>query len=147
MRGGARRRSIACMNCVEHCLELGRRHVVSLLAGLALAGCGGGVYLEFGDDDDLPPVVELAAASSSAPAGGTVRLVAAAADEYGIDHVSFYRYDGNTAVRLGSDSSPPYDWDLLVPADGRGTVTVFARAVDDWGNAASSNLVSIAITP
>lgn len=121
--------------------------LAAVMTSVALASCGGGVYLEFGDEDDLPPVVELAAASSSAPAGSTVRLVAAAADEYGIDHVSFYRYDGNTAVRLGSDSSPPYDWQLLLPEDGRGSVTVFARAVDDWGNRADSNLVSIAVTP
>lgn len=114
---------------------------------MLLAGCGGGVYLDFGDVDDLPPVVELAAATTAASAGDTVRLVAAAADEFGIDHVSFYRYDGNTAVRLGSDDAPPYDWQLLVPADGRSSVTVFARAVDNSGNVADSNLVSIAITP
>lgn len=123
--------------------------VVSLGFGLSLglAGCGGGVYLEFGDEDDLPPVVELAVASTTAPAGSTVRLVAAAADEYGIDYVSFYRYDGNTAVRLGSDTSAPYEWALRVPDDGRGSVTVFARAVDEAGNRADSNLVSIAVTP
>jgi hypothetical protein len=112
-----------------------------------LAGCGGGVYLEFGDFDDLAPVVELAAATQSAFAGDSLQLVAAAADENGIDHVSFFRFDGNTAVRLGSDESPPYDWQLLVPADGRTSVTVFARAVDNAGNTNDSNLVTISITP
>lgn len=116
-------------------------------AGVVMAGCGGGVYLEFGDGDDLPPVVDLSAASSSARAGDSVRLAAAAADENGIDHVSFYRYDGNTAVRLGSDDSPPYDWQLLVPADGRSSVTVFARAVDNADNVADSRWVTISITP
>jgi Bacterial Ig domain len=120
---------------------------LALLASVSLAACGGGIYLEFDDYDDLPPVVELAASSRSAFAGDSVRLVAAAADENGIDHVSFYRYDGNTAVRLGTDGSSPYEWQLLVPADGRSSVIVFAHAVDNAGNAADSNLVTISITP
>jgi hypothetical protein len=105
------------------------------------------VYLEFGDHDDQPPVVDLSAASSSARAGESVRLAAAAADDNGIDHVSFYRYDGNTAVRLGSDSASPYEWSLQLPSDGRTSVTVFARAVDRWDNAADSKFVTIGITP
>jgi len=123
------------------------RHAALALSAVLLAACGGGVYLQFGGVDDLPPVVELAAASLSAPAGSSVRLAAAAADENGIDHVSFYRYDGNTAVRLGSDSFSPYEWQLLVPSDGRASVIVFARAVDDAGNVADSKLVTISITP
>jgi len=127
-------------------LPLWTHRTLAWSAGVVMAGCGGGVYLEFGDDD-LPPVVDLSASSSSARAGDSVRLAAAAADENGIDHVSFYRYDGNTAVRLGSDDSPPYDWQLLVPADGRSSVTVFARAVDNADNVADSRWVTISITP
>jgi len=121
-------------------------HTLAWSACVVMAGCGGGVYLDFGGDD-LPPVVDLSAASSSARAGDSVRLAAAAADENGIDHVSFYRYDGNTAVRLGSDDSSPYDWQLLVPADGRNSVTVFARAVDFADNVTDSRWVTISITP
>ncbi len=128
-------------------LQRWRYRTLAVLASVLLAACGGGIYLEFDDFDDLPPVVELAASSLSAFAGDSVRLIAAAADENGIDHVSFYRYDGNTAVRLGSDSFSPYDWQLLVPADGRTSVIVFARAVDNAGNVADSNLVTISITP
>jgi len=76
-----------------------------------------------------------------------VRLVAAAADESGIDEVRFYRYDGNSAVRLGTDGSSPYDWQLQVPADGRASVTVFARAFDEAGNSNDSNRITIAIAP
>jgi len=127
-----------------------RRRVPAWLAGVLLsllsAGCGGGVTFFLGGDD-LPPVVDLAAASLSVPAGTSVRLAAAAADESGIDHVSFYRYDGNTAVRLGSDVSPPYEWQFFAPTDGRTSVIVFARAVDVAGNAADSGLVTISITP
>jgi hypothetical protein len=123
------------------------RRLPCLAASFALAGCGGGVYLEFSDFDDLPPEVSLAAASASAPAGSRVRLVAAAADESGIERVAFYRYDGNTAVRLGSDGAAPYEWSLVVPADGRASVSVFAEAVDNEGNRNDSALVDIAILP
>jgi hypothetical protein len=117
------------------------------MAALLIAGCGGGVSFYFDDWDDLAPAVDLAASSTSAPAGASVHLAAAAADESGIDRVSFYRYDGNTAVRLATDTSAPYAFDFIVPADGRASVTVFAHAVDNAGNAADSNLVTIAITP
>jgi len=128
-------------------LQRWHHRTLAVLASVMLAACGGGIYLEFDDYDDLPPVVELAASSLSAFAGDSVRLVAAAADENGIDRVSFYRYDGNTAVRLGSDGFSPYDWQLLVPADGRSSVIVFARAFDNAGNATDSNLVTISIAP
>lgn len=128
-------------------LQACRKRALTVLACGVLASCGGGVYLELGDYDSLPPVVDLAAAAVSARAGDSVRLIAAAADENGIDEVRFYRYDGNTAVRLGSDGFSPYDWQLLVPADGRTSVIVFARAFDNAGNAADSNLVTISITP
>jgi len=131
------------MSLLQRC----RHPLLAVMASMLLGACGGGIYLEFGDDDYLAPVVDLAAASLSAQAGQSVRLVAAAADENGIDHVSFYRYDGNTAVRLGSDNAPPYDWQLLLPSDGRTSVIVFARAVDEAGNVADSNLVTISITP
>lgn len=135
------------MNMLQRLHHRTRAAVAGVWVAALLAGCGGGIYLDFGDFDDLAPVVELAAGSQSAFAGDSVHLVAAAADENGIDHVSFFRYDGNTAVRLGFDSSSPYDWQLLVPADGRTSVTVFARAVDNAGNTNDSNLVTISITP
>jgi len=123
------------------------RAAAALVAAALLSACGGGIWIGIDDFDDQPPAVELAAASTSAPAGSVVRLVAAATDDSGVDRVHFYRYDGNTAVRLGSDSSAPYEWQLLVPSDGRASVTVFARAVDEWDNAADSALVTITITP
>ena len=134
------------MNPSQRLSSLALRLSSMAAACAAVAGCGGGLYLEF-DDDNLPPEVSIAAASASAPAGGSVRLVAAAADESGIDRVSFYRYDGNTAVRLGTDTAAPYEWVLSVPNDGRTSVTVFAEAVDREGNRQDSALLSIAIAP
>lgn len=113
-----------------------------------LAGCGGGFFLDIGGSfDSDPPSVSLAAASTTVQAGQTLRLVAAAADESGIDAVAFCRFDGNTAVLLGSDGREPYEWQTTVPNDGRSVLTFFARATDGVGNRADSALVSVAVVP
>jgi hypothetical protein len=120
------------------------------LAGAALlTACGGGFYVEWSDgiDVDGPPSVQLVASSSAVPAGGSVRLSAAASDESGIDEVRFYRLDGLSSVLLGGDSFPPYEWTLTGPSDGRSTVRVYARAVDNNGNAADSDVLSLDVTP
>ncbi|MBX3604477.1 MAG: hypothetical protein KF788_04365 [Piscinibacter sp.] len=113
----------------------------------ALAACGGGLYIGFGDGDYGPPSVSLAAAATTVQAGTTVRVVAAAADENGIDEVAFYRLDGNTAVRLGSDGSAPYEWQVAVPSDGRTTLHLFARATDGVGDRADSDELVLTVVP
>jgi hypothetical protein len=120
------------------------------LAGAALlTACGGGFYVEWsnGFDDDGPPSVQLVASSTSVQAGGSVRLAAAASDESGIDEVRFYRLDGGGAVLLGGDSFSPYEWTLTGPTDGRSTVRVYARAIDNDGHAADSSVLSLDVTP
>jgi Bacterial Ig domain len=122
----------------------------ALIAAVALAGCGGGfsLYIDGSDFDEYwPPSVSLAAAQTTVLAGQTVRLVAAASDESGIDSVAFYRLDGGTSVLLGSDGNEPFEWNAVAPADGRDTLVVFARATDNAGNRADSATVSIAISP
>lgn len=116
---------------------------------LLLAGCGGGLYLGWGDCcDSGAPSVSITTAQTSVAAGGSLHVVAAAADnESGIDEVAFYRVDGGIDTRLGSDGSAPYAWDVPVPADGRSSVSVFARARDGAGNTADSNRLTIAVTP
>ena len=114
----------------------------------ALAGCGGGFYLGIdGSFDNTPPSVSLAAGASSVQAGQSLRVVAAAADDSGIDRVAFYQLDGNTAVLLGSDGREPYEWNVLVPSDGRGELTLFARAYDWDGNRADSARVVVTVLP
>ncbi len=118
-----------------------------LAAALALAGCGGGLWIGIGDDFDDPPAVSLTASAIDAPAGATISLLAAAADADGIDVVEFYRFDGGSARRLGSDRQPPYQLSVVVPTDGRGVLRVFARAYDFNGHAADSDVLAITITP
>ena len=116
---------------------------------MLLAGCGGGLYLGWGDCcDSGAPSVSITTAQTSVAAGGSLHVVAAAADnDSGIDEVAFYRVDGGIDTRLGSDGSAPYAWDVPVPADGRSSVSVFARARDGAGNTADSNRLTIAVTP
>lgn len=123
--------------------------LLSLAAPLLLAACGGGFYVEWGNGfgDFGPPSVQLVASSSAVPAGGSVRLSAAASDENGIDEVRFYRLDGSSSVLLGGDASPPYEWTLTGPSDGRSTVRVYARATDNNGNSADSNVLTLDVTP
>ncbi|KNZ33324.1 MAG: hypothetical protein AD742_06975 [Methylibium sp. NZG] len=117
---------------------------------VALTACGGGLslYIDGSDYDEFwPPSVSIAAAQTAVLAGQTVRLVAAASDESGIDSVAFYRLDNGAAVLLGGDGNAPYEWDAVAPTDGRDTLLVFARATDNAGNRADSAVVSIAIRP
>ena len=103
--------------------------------------------INIGNGFDLSPPSVSIAAPSTVRAGDTVRVVAAAADESGIDAVTFYRFDGNTAVVLGSIGSEPFEWLVIAPNDGRATLSVFASATDRAGNRADSAVVSIAIVP
>jgi len=126
-----------------------KRLAATAAIALLLAGCGGGLYLGWGDCcDSGAPSVSITTAQTSVAAGGSLHVVAAAADnDSGIDEVAFYRVDGGIDTRLGSDGSAPYAWDVPVPADGRSSVSVFARARDGAGNTADSNRLTIAVTP
>jgi hypothetical protein len=135
----------------------GARRRLALLLGAGaltatLAGCGGGVsigvgYVYDGYYDDLGPSVSLATAQTNVFAGQPVDLVAAAADESGIDSVAFYRLDGNTAVLLGADGYAPFEWQTLAPTDGRTRMLLFATAMDRAGNRTNSEVVQVIVTP
>ena len=119
-------------------------------AATVLAACGGGVSIGIGYDgafDFSSPSVSLAAAQSSVRAGQPVDLVAAAADESGIESVEFYRRDDDRVVLLGTDGNEPFQWQATAPADGRTSVRLFARANDRAGNWADSETVTVTVTP
>lgn len=122
--------------------------VLVLIATLAMVACGGGfsLYID-GSYESSPPSVSLAAAQTTVRAGETVRLVAAASDESGIESVAFYRLDGGSAVLLGADGGEPFEWAAVAPDDGRAALVVFARATDGAGNRADSDAVSVTIVP
>jgi len=124
-----------------------RRRLVPGLAAALLAGCGGGLWIELGDDDwyDGDPSVSIAAASATAVAGGTLHVIAAAADDDGIDEVAFYRRDGSRWTYLGADTRAPYEWWVPVPADGRVLLKVAARATDRGGREADSEVLQVPV--
>ena len=115
-----------------------------LCAALALAACGVSVGLGIGPDDD-PPSVSLAAAPQEAAPGERIGLVAAASDDFVVVEVQFFRVDVGGNTLLGRDSSAPYALETVVPAGAVGEVRYFARSVDDAGQEAESQAVSVAV--
>jgi hypothetical protein len=117
------------------------------LTFVAVAGCGGGFYFNFGSDfgfgDGVTPDVSLASAPTSAAPGQSVRLVAAASDDVGIDSVTFYRVEADADIALGSDGSAPYEWDAPIPAGASGALQFFAIATDVAGNTTRSAAVVV----
>ncbi len=124
--------------------------VGAAVAVLSLAGCGGGAYLSYevggGYVDTRGPSVQISALPPSVPAGAALVLGATAIDPDGISEVSLYRIDGNGfATFLATDRFPPYEWTTLIPADGRPSVSYFARATDGRGFVGDSPVVTSAV--
>jgi hypothetical protein len=130
-------------------LAVVRRRVPVALATLALAGCGGGVFFNFGDafGDGFAPDVCIAASVDRAAPGQTIRLAAAASDDVGIDRVAFYRADVGADVLLGSVGRAPYQWDAQLPIDASGSLQFFAVATDLEGNQTRSAAVVVFVVP
>lgn len=118
-----------------------------MAALLALAGCGGGLYFDYGDaEDDRAPLVSLAVSTGAAAVGQTVTLLAEATDDHRVDRVEFFRVDTNgNAVSLGSDGSAPYHFDTRQPETNAASVRYFARAIDDIGQFNDSPSVTITV--
>ncbi|MDH4289979.1 MAG: hypothetical protein OEV65_14665 [Aquincola sp.] len=117
---------------------------LALAAAIALGACGVSLGIGIGPDDD-PPSVSLAAAQQSAAPGDRIGLVAAATDDYAVAEVQFFRIDVGGNTLLGNDSSAPYALETIVPAGATGEVRYFARAIDDAGQAAESQIVSVTV--
>lgn len=90
--------------------------------------------------DNSAPTVNLTDPVGGTPVSSAITISATASHAAGIDRVDFY-YDG---VRLiGTDSAAPYsmNWDPMTLTTGIHTIT--ARAVNTYGTAATSAVVSI----
>jgi hypothetical protein len=114
---------------------------------LLLGSCGGGLYVGwdsgYGDD---PPHVSLSTSASAVGVGSAVRLNAYAEDDHGVSRVDFYRIDANgRAYWICDDTRSPFQCDTAVPDSSSGVVRYYARAVDDVGQSADSNWVSITL--
>jgi hypothetical protein len=117
----------------------------SAIAALAtLGGCWLSVDLGIGPDDD-PPSVNLAAAPQAAAPGERIGLVAAANDDYRVVEVRFFRVDVGGPTLLGVDAIAPYALETTLPVGATGTVSYFARAVDDAGQATVSASVGVTV--
>jgi hypothetical protein len=141
MRIPRKRQAMATMKTHARALALG--------AAALVAGCGGGsLYIGIDGSDDQPPRAELVADRTQAVPGQLVRLAAAASDDGGyVERVRFYRIDGGDSTLISVDTSAPFEATLVVPNDGRSSVSVFARAVDGFGQAGDSAVVTISIVP
>jgi hypothetical protein len=128
---------------------------LALTPFLLLAGCGGGVWLgvcdgcDGGDGVDDPPSVALVASPAQARSGDTVRLAAAASDDFAVREVEFYRLDAlGNATRLDTDTTSPYELDTTIPGgSGGATVRYFARATDDRRQRTDSAEVAVSVLP
>lgn len=124
------------------------------LAPALLAGCGG-VWLgvcdgcDDGDGVDDPPNVALVVSPTQARSGDTVRLAAAASDDFALREVEFYRLDSaGNAVFLANDTLSPYELDTTIPAgSGGSTVRYFARAIDDRRQRTDSVNAEVTVLP
>jgi hypothetical protein len=119
--------------------------IIWLAATLALAGCGGGLYVNIGDEGDEPPSVSLVADTLQAVPGQVVRLAAAASDDFRVNEVAFYKLESDgSATFMARDEGAPYSADIAMPDAARGAVVYFfARAYDDLGQSSDSALVGV----
>ena len=121
---------------------------VPLVAALLLAGCGGGVYLELGDDyDGPPPTISLSTSTGVARRGDLIRLSAAISAPNGIERITFYRIDPGVSTLLATLHGPPAQVDTPIPVNAVSSVGYWARVCDQAGYCTESATVSISIVP
>jgi predicted small lipoprotein YifL len=113
----------------------------------ALAGCGGGVYVEI-PPDDQPPTVGLVGAPTTAQINEIVQFSAIADDDYFVRRVMLYQViPGGRDALLDTDSTRPYTFNVAIPANTpvASVLEFYAVAEDDVGQTSSSNLVRISV--
>jgi hypothetical protein len=94
-----------------------------------------------GTSDQTPPSVTLTSPTAGTLLGGSVTLRATASDNVAVARVDFL-VDGQT---VGSATSSPYSvtWNSRLVPDGNHTIS--ARAVDTFGNATTSNPITVSV--
>ncbi len=97
-----------------------------------------------GSQDVTDPVVAIVNPGDGQQVEGTVRIVATADDNRGVSSVSFF-VDGDS---VGESARYPYtyDWNTTGYADSTNH-TIFARAFDEDGNWAVSDVVTVTVFP
>ena len=140
----AARSLAAALGRVHHHCMTRLSAAIALAAATLVAGCRVGTFLYVGPDDD-PPSVSLAASPAIASRGETIDLVAAAADDYRVVEVEFYRRDFSANTLLGRDGSAPYALTTAIPAGASMEVRYFARAIDDAGQTGDSQDVAVTV--
>lgn len=127
--------------------DTGLHKRATLALAVLIGGCGGSLYVGIGEDGyDDPPQVSLVASSSTARPGQTLRLAAAASDDYGVQRVQFFRIETDgSANSLGNDSAPPFELDTTLPATSALEVRYFARAIDNSGQSTDSTTIAVTV--
>ena len=127
-----------------------RRSLLAVpFAALLLTACGGGLYLELGDDgyDGPPPTISLTASTGTARRGDVVRLSAAISAPNGIDRITFFRIDPGVSTSLAVLHGPPAQLDTTIPTNAPSSVGYWARICDDAGYCAESATVTVNVVP
>jgi hypothetical protein len=91
--------------------------------------------------DTTPPSASISAPAAGATVSGTVAMEATASDNVGVAEVAFFV----NATRVGTDTTPPYEWpwDSTSVADGPATLAVHAR--DAAGHETVSAAVAVVV--
>ncbi len=93
------------------------------------------------EQDDVPPTISIYAPSGGDALTGSVRVIGAAADDYGLTRVELL-VDGRWR---GSSAAASFDipWDTTTALDG--SHTLVARAYDSAGNATDSRAITVTV--
>ncbi len=105
-----------------------------------------------GKTDFTPPVVAITSPSGGGVFRDIIDIVATASDADGIDHLEFFYRKGKNTVRIGTDTTAPYEIQFDTRQAPNGVIYLFARAYDLTGipfdangNSADSTMVGITL--
>jgi hypothetical protein len=125
-----------------------KKYVFPAVLAASLSACGGGgtVYIEDGAGSGPRLSVDLRAAQSTVRAGEGVFFNAAVYEGDGrVYNVRFYSIEPDNSSRLlFDDNRAPFEASIIAPA-GRPYFDVYAVAQDEFGDQATSPVVSVRV--